>query len=171
MNVLELTAVERLALSREKLRTEMVRIAGKPNPGAGENNHVTGLLGLLKAKLPNASLLIDALSQWWTHYTTQGHGQTAAGVAEDILKPLAKRHPLALVLSALALGGLVVWARPWRWAFKAPMLATWGPAMVSGALASATVQAWIHAALDKSPVAPPPDPSPPDQPTRSPRAG
>lgn len=154
MNAPELTAVERLALSRERLRLAMTQATGKPDHGTGTNTPVAGLLGLLKTALPNASLLIDALSQWWTHYAAQGPGQTAAGVADNILKPLAKRYPLLVVVGAVAVGGLLAWSRPWRWAFKPPLLAVWGPALVSGVMASGNLQAWILAALAKHPDPP-----------------
>ena len=157
MNAPQLTAAERLTLSRERLRTAMAKVSAKPAPGLCASTHVAGLLSLLKTTLPNASLLIDALTQWWTHYTSQGNGQTAAGVVNDLIRPIAKRHPIALLLGALAVGGLLVGSRPWRWVFKPQLLAAWGPAMVSGVLASGTLQAWILAALHKSPAPPPPD--------------
>ena len=156
MNAPELTAVERLALSRERLRLAMTQATGRTDTATGANTHVAGLLGLIKTALPNASLLIDALSQWWTHYAAQGAGQTAAGVADNILKPLAKRYPLLVVVGAVAVGGLLAWSRPWRWVFKPPLLAVWGPALVSSALASGTLQAWILAAMAKNPVPPVP---------------
>lgn len=156
MNAPELTAVERLALSRERLRLAMTQATGRADHGPGANTHVAGLLGLIKTALPNASLLIDALSQWWTHYAAQGPGQTVAGVADNILKPLAKRYPLLVVAGAVAVGGLLAWSRPWRWVFKPPLLAVWGPALVSSALASGTLQEWILAAMAKNPVPPAP---------------
>ena len=138
----------------------MTQATGKPANGAGANTHLTGLLGLLKTALPDASLLIDALSQWWTRYTAQGTGQTVVSVADTIIKPLAKRYPLLVVAGAVAIGGVLAWSRPWRWAFKPPLLAVWGPALVSGALASGTLQAWILAALDKKPEPLSPGPTP-----------
>ena len=160
MNAPELTAVERLALSRERLRLAMTQATGRTDTATGANTHVAGLLGLIKTALPNASLLIDALSQWWTHYAAQGAGQTAAGVADNILKPLAKRYPLLVVVGAVAVGGLLAWSRPWRWVFKPPLLAVWGPALVSSALASGNLQAWILAAMAKNPVPSAPEPTP-----------
>ncbi len=160
MNAPELTAVARLALSRERLRLAMTQATGKPAHGAGTNTHVTGLLGLLKTALPNASLVIDALSQWWTHYAAQSSDQTAVGMADNLLKPLAKRYPLLVVAGAVAVGGLLAWSRPWRWAFKPSLLAVWGPALVSSALASGSLQAWMLAALDKKSEPPAPESTP-----------
>lgn len=42
-------------------------------------------------------------------------GGTTGLLLQTLLQPLAMRKPLQLVLSAFALGMVVVWGRPWRW--------------------------------------------------------
>jgi hypothetical protein len=42
-----------------------------------------------------------------------------ADVFNEVLRPAARRHPLGLVAGAVLVGGLLVWSRPWRWAFRA----------------------------------------------------
>lgn len=152
MSALKLTAVERLALSRERIRIAMAQPAAQHGNGGKSHSQVTGLLGLLKTAVPSAGLLMDALNTWWVHYTAQG--KSAAHLATDILSPFAKRHPLALVAGAAAVGGLLVWSRPWRWMFKPQLLAAVGPTLVSGALASGVLQAWVLDLLKKSATAP-----------------
>ncbi len=146
----ETTAVARLERSREKLRMAMHLHAKGQSRSPDASPQAMGLLGLLKATIPNSGLLIEALSQWWAYYTAQGNGRTAADVAGDILRPMAKRHPLALVLGATALGALIAWSKPWRWALKPQLFAAWGPALVSGALASGGLQAWLLSALTRA---------------------
>lgn len=153
MSALELTAVARLALSREKLRTAMTQPADKAQSEQHANSQVTGLLELLKTTMPKASLLIDTLNTWWMHYTTEGSRKTATAVVKDLISPLAKRYPLVLVCGAVAVGGLVVWLRPWRWALKPSLMAAWGTAAVTGALRSGTLQAWVLSLLTTPPPA------------------
>ena len=143
-----LSPAERLALSRERLRIAMAHPSTTPQ-GPGPTRPGTGLLDLLKSAIPGASLLIDTLSAWWERHPLHTTGLLAGGLAQSVLRPLAQRHPLAMVAGAVALGAVLVFSRPWRWAFKPPMLSALGPALLSSLLASATVQSWIAAALAK----------------------
>jgi hypothetical protein len=61
-----------------------------------------------------------------------GANPSPGQVASGWLRPLAKRHPLALVLGAGLLGAGLVLARPWRWR-KAPGWIAPLAAMLGGA--------------------------------------
>jgi hypothetical protein len=80
---------------------------------------------------------MDALAEWWK---------------EASLRPLAQRHPLALVTGALVAGALLAWVRPWRWLFRPALVTTFGPALLTSVLASGAVQAWILGILERKPT-------------------
>jgi hypothetical protein len=158
------TPSERLALSRERLRVAMSRPAAHPvNQFAGANR-ATGvsIFDLLRLALPGARVVIDALAQWWAGHTPHSAQQLASQVADDVLRPLAKRHPIALVAGAAALGALLIWSRPWRWVQRPQVVSTLGPVVLSSILASGVLQAWLHDLLAKAaPAAEPSAPPPP----------
>ena len=136
-----LTPGERLALSRERLRVALAQNAAQaPSPLAALFPGGIGLLELLKTALPGTGEVIEALGTWWT---------------QAKLRPLAERHPVALVTGSLLVGALLVWSRPWRWLSSSSFLSTLAPALVTSALASGAVQSWILAMLAKDPAAPP----------------
>lgn len=165
-----LTPVERLTLSRERLRKAMTRQDSQATKGSSNSNTAVGLgiLDMLKLAVPSAGLVIDALGQWWSGHPLQASGNLVEGVANELLRPLAKRQPLALVAGAVAVGALLVWSRPWRWALRPQVLSNWGPAILSSALASSALQNWLLGVLAKNaapPQPPTPSPSPPSAPT------
>lgn len=152
MSAPQLTPVERLALSRERLRVAMAhnaatRASGRAAPGAG-------LLDILKTTLPGANVWIDTLGptlkQWWARHPLHSSGVLAGDVVRTVLRPMAQRHPVALVTGAVVLGAVLIWSRPWRWAFQPRnLLPTLGPALLSSVLASGAVQSWIASILAK----------------------
>ena len=152
MTSAQLTPAERLTLSRERLRKAMTRDESPHSDGTPAGNKAVGLglLDVLKLAVPSASLVIDTVAQWWAGHPLQASGNLVEGVVDELLRPLAKRHPLALVAGALAVGGLLVWSRPWRWALKPHLLNTWGPAVLSSAIASTAVQSWLMGVLAKT---------------------
>lgn len=162
----ELTPAERLNLSRARLRQAMTRSDASEgqNPDARNRAVGPGLLDILKLTVPSAGLVIDALGQWWATHPLRASGNLVEDVADELLRPLAKRHPLALVGGAVAVGALLVWSRPWRWALKSPLLHTWGPAALSSAIASSAVQSWLLGVLAKNSAAPAPAAPPPQTP-------
>lgn len=152
MTSAQLTPAERLTLSRERLRKAMTRDQSPHSDGTPAGNKAVGLglLDVLKLAVPSASLVIDTVAQWWAGHPLQASGNLVEGVVDELLRPLAKRHPLALVAGALTVGGLLVWSRPWRWALKPHLFNTWGPAVLSSAIASTAVQSWLMGVLAKT---------------------
>lgn len=158
MTTAPLTPAERLTLSRERLRAAMSHIKAPAGSG-GPSGTATGkksvgidLLDLLKLAVPSAGLVINTVTQWWEGHRLQASGNLVEGVVGELLRPLAKRHPLTLVAGAVALGAVLVWVRPWRWALKPRVLTTWGPTLLSSAIASSMVQSWLKGVLPKTPA-------------------
>lgn len=139
------TAVERLVVSREHLRvallerTEPARSASG-TAGSGSTRWLDGL-----ATLPGMPVVIDALRGWWMAHPWRVAATLALGAAHAVVKPVAQRHPVGLVVAALLFGGLVVWTRPWRWAFRAGLLGGLGPHLFTRTLAGLPLQSWLAA--------------------------
>lgn len=144
-----LTPGERLTLSRERLRQAMARSDSPTGDGTGAGGSPSGLglLDVLKLAIPSAGVVIDAIDQWWRGHPLQATGNLAGNMGDGLLRPLAQRHPLALAAGAAALGALLVWARPWRWARTPSLLAALAPGLLSSAWASTMVQTWVLAAM------------------------
>ena len=127
---------ERVALSREHLRQAMHAAVAPHQPA---RDPVTGAplvvpwLDRLKA-IPGAAIAIDGITQWWARHPARVAVGVASHTADAMLRPIAQRHPLALVFGALAAGALLAWARPWRWALKPALFAGLLPQLLLSAL-------------------------------------
>lgn len=130
--------VDRLALSRERLRRAMggAPPPAAPNPAQQPPTERTSsgdwrqMLNTLKAH-PVAATLINAATHWWTRHPLHLVGIVAAGAATSMVRPVAQRHPLALVVGALLAGGVLAWSRPWRWRLTSTLLVGLMPQAVS----------------------------------------
>jgi hypothetical protein len=145
------TALARLARSREGLRQSL-----QDHPAGGGVADLDGYFSGLKS-LPVAALLAELTKAWWHKQPLGAAGILLAdalkAVIEAKLAPLAQRHPLALVCGAAALGGLLVWARPWRWGLVKPaLLAGLAQQLLAKALNGDALEAWL-AALSQPPRA------------------
>lgn len=139
-------ASERLAKSRERLRQALSGTSASQgtatNPGPAES--VPAWLDILKLN-PAAGIVIAAVSAWWAQHPLHVLGAAAAATAKAAVQPLARRHPLGLVTSAVLLGGLLAWSRPWRWALKPALFAGLFPQLISQAMAQVPIQTWLAA--------------------------
>ena len=142
------TPAERLALSRECLRQAM-RNTSAPRRGTTEGRATgagTDWLHSLKS-IPGSSVVIEAVSSWWAQHPLRVAGMVAADAANAVVRPVAQRHPLGLVLAALVLGGVLAWSRPWRWILTPALFAGLLPQLVSKAMALVPPRSWM-AVLD-----------------------
>lgn len=72
-----------------------------------------------------------------------------ADAAELLLKPVAQRHPYALVGAAALLGGLLVQLRPWRWVAPSAWLSVLLPVLLAQAMRHKSAAA--HTSADAMP--------------------
>lgn len=139
-----LTASERLVLSRERLRQSLRH--GLASQGAATEQRASGppapWLQSLNS-IPGAKVVIETLSRWWSQPPLRTTGTALADSAKAVLQPLAQRNPVGLVLGAAAVGGLLVWLRPWRWVPKTVLLAGLLPQLVSTAVAYVPSIPWL----------------------------
>lgn len=132
------TAAARLDESREHLRRALLGEPGMAGDGSGPPRPSTTPAWMARIKaLPVVGLLMQAAQAWWTRHPLHLAGTLAVTAADSMLKPIAQRHPLRLVLGAAAVGGLLAWSRPWRWAAPA-LFAGLLPQLLSAALRSPT---------------------------------
>jgi hypothetical protein len=120
---LRVPAAQRLAASRERMRLSMTR-----QPAAADGG---------------TAPVLDALQEWWASHPLHVAGVVAADAAKTLIRPIAQRHPIALVAGALLLGGMLVWAKPWRGILKPALLAGLLPQLLSKAMAVVPIESWL----------------------------
>jgi hypothetical protein len=138
------TAVERLNLSRARISQNMhdslqSQTAARQRAGAGAH-----WLDSLKS-MPGGSVLIHAINIWWSKQPLRAVAIAAADAAKAVLQPLAKRHPLALVAGAFALGGVLAWTRPWSWVSKPIVLSGLLAPLLSKVISNMPSEIWTEA--------------------------
>src|SRR5450755_4189219 len=138
-------AVERLALSRERLRQSLLPPPPKPcgHPlGEGLGALATDLVNRVKA-VPGVQLLLEALHDWWAQHPLRSASLVAAAAARKLAAPLAERSPLALVLGAALVGALFALSRPSRWLLRPALIAGLAPALASRVIRELPIDAWL----------------------------
>jgi hypothetical protein len=144
-----LGAVERLAVSRERLRAAMMPARGT-GAGAslladGVGAYVTSLVERLRAN-PGLAVLLDAVQEWWAKHPLRTAGAMAAEASRRLAAPIAERRPLTLVFGAVLVGALLALLRPWRWLLRPAVFAGLLPAILLRVLRELPVETWILAA-------------------------
>jgi hypothetical protein len=143
MNALPATAVDRLMASRERLRKVLYGKSGKHLDDNRENADGTAdWLSKLEA-IPGASVIIDAARAWWAQHPLRQAGTLAVDATVAVVRPLAQRHPVKLVLGAFVAGVLIAWMRPWRWLPRPALLSGLFPHILEKAVAELPVQSWL----------------------------
>lgn len=143
------TPSARLSRSREQLRLSLHEAPAEPgdpglrHPAAGARTWIDAL-----TDIPGAAVVVDMVRHWWSGHPLRAVATVAAGAATVAIKPLAARHPWELVAGALVLGGLLAWARPWRWSLTPVLFAGVFPQL-------------LLALLKATPNRPPGPPGPP----------
>lgn len=135
-------AVERLALSRERLRGALQEFASPSDAAEGQEPSV--LMTTLMA-IPGVGLVVDAVRNWWSQHPLHLATLVAGNTARSVMKPFARRSPFALILAAAAIGGLLYWFKPWRGLLKPALLAGLIPHLVSRAMEHVPVESWMSA--------------------------
>ena len=145
----EMTIVlDRLSESRARLRGALQVIA-KPPPRAsqgvaGSLFGATGTAWMDSIKsAPGVSIIVEAVSSWWMRHPLRLASMVASDAARAVIQPVAQKNPVALVLVALVVGGLLAWSRPWRWIARPALLAGLLPQVLSKVIAHAPASSWV----------------------------
>ncbi|WOB06722.1 hypothetical protein [Piscinibacter gummiphilus] len=138
-----LPAVDRLTLSRERLRGALLEIA--PPPDAAGDHEPSVLLTALMA-IPGVRLVVDSVRSWWSQHPLHMATMVAGNTARTAMGPIARNRPFALIAAAVAVGGLIYWIKPWRGLLKPALLAGLVPHLVARAMDHVPLEAWMSAA-------------------------
>ncbi len=132
-------AIERLALSRDRLRRAMVpspAVATAASPGPQR-------WWRRLTEWPAVSAVVESVEAWWSQHPLRPVVQVAGEATTAAVKPLAQRNPVALVLAAAAVGAALAWSRPWRWAFRSALFAGLVPQLVARVVAHLPIESWM----------------------------
>jgi len=102
-----LTPAQRLAQSRERMRLSLAP------PEEEEADHGPSLVQAFRQH-PLLASAYEVLKLWWESHPWRPATFVAGGLAREAVLPLARRHPIGLVLAAMLLGGSLAWFRPVR---------------------------------------------------------
>lgn len=136
------TALERLAISRQRLRESM-----RPDPQSPDqqgSDEPPAWLNALKG-IPGLALVVDAVQSWWNQHPMRVASLVAADASKTFLRPIIQRNPIALVVGAVVVGGLLAWMRPWRGLLKPAIFAGLVPHLVSRLVANVPTESWMSA--------------------------
>lgn len=148
--IVEASPADRLSQSRELMRDAMTavdrprqRLSATGEPATG-GSMLDPLLDRALA-LPGVTILLDTLSSWWNHHPWRAVGTVAADAGRDIVAPIAKRHPVYLMLGAALFGAVLLRWGPWRWVVKRTLLAGFVPLLATRLAANVPLETWLSA--------------------------
>lgn len=141
-------AATRLATSRQRLRQELLAIAHPPPQPSlfddGIGNVPSRLLDRVKS-LPMASSLLEGLRAWWRRHPLHRAANAADAASKQLLGPVARRKPGAVLLIAVGSGILLAYGRPWRWLLRPSILFGAITQVGRAALRGPSAKAWRKA--------------------------
>lgn len=146
----EPSAAERLARSRDEIRQAIAefvapppRLAALQAGGAGTSTLDTLLDKVMT--LPGIDIVVDTAQSWWRHHPWRAVGMVAADAGRVAAAPIARRHPVALVLGAALFGAVLLRWGPWRWVAKRTLLAGFVPRLATRIAATVPLESWLSA--------------------------
>ena len=108
-------------------------------------------------ELPLVSAVIGSVTSWWSHHPLRPMAQVANEASNAVVKPLAARNPLTLVLVAGIVGAGLAWAGPWRWIFRSALFAGLVPQLALRVVSSLPIESWMS--MFGASLSPPPQPA------------
>lgn len=131
---------ERIETSRARLRLAMR--PPPPVPARRATHSDDSWLGWLTS-LPLVKTVVESVTSWWSHHPMRQVAQIASDASNAIVKPVAERNPLTLVLVAGVLGAGLAWSRPWRWIFRSALFAGLVPQLAYRVVSTLPIDSWV----------------------------
>ena len=149
-------AIERLALSRERLREAMLptRRRSRERPigegvgqgiGQGIGDYASSLVERVRA-MPAVNLVVEALQDWWARHPLHSAGLVAAEASRRLAAPVAERRPLVLLFGAVLVGALLALVKPWRFLLRPALFAGLVPALLARGVRELPIEHWLQVA-------------------------
>ena len=135
-----------LRLQQSRARMQRALSASAPSEPSANSRQPSPALADLLTKLrsiPAAKVLLDAVGSWWSQQPAGVLLRVGSTAASTLMKPLVERHPVALILGALAFGGLLAWSWPWRWLMRPAAISGWLPRFAAGVAAQIPLSVWL----------------------------
>jgi hypothetical protein len=131
----------RLALSRSQLRLALLQL--RTGAGPADESHATPAWWKALRAEPGTRVLLGALATWWTRQPWHQTTALLAEAAKQLLRPVALRNPLTLVLAAATIGGALVLIKPWRWISVAALASGLLPQLIAKVLPTLHPATWV----------------------------
>lgn len=150
----------KLDASRARLRERMDSYsAGRHASGPSEPGASSGLSEALK-RIPGLDIVGDAVGRWWAQHPLRSASLLAVGAANAVVKPLASRHPIALMAGMAVIGALLVFKRPWRLLLTPTLFVGLVPQLLTSFAQQMPLEAWLAALGTRQSVPPAHPPAP-----------